>query len=416
MTKYLEDKRASLILVIVCFITYIIIGLTRNAYSAAIVGIINEGYFSKSDAGIIATSFNITYCLSQIVGSYFVDRVSPFKIILTGAVVTIFANIAMSINPTYWTIFIARGVCGIAQFGIWPALLRILSEYVNKDHRHTWRYILPLGITAGSVVSYIGAAVVTNWRGLFTLSYISMAIATVMFLVTVWYTEKKAVTIVPKINTPKQEAQKEPEGEKVSMVKLLLKSGAFFFIIPIFVRSLINGGIASWMPTMIMECYGVSPAISSVMTTISTIANFAAVFWVIILYPRVFKLQSTAMGMLFMFTVPFLVGSAFIGSIPMILVVIFITVTNTFKNSIHQFNTVEVPGAFTKYNKAGMVAGLINSVATGAGILSGWLWGFMAENYSWNVIIIVWAVMAFVAAVCCFMATPLWKKFVKNRF
>ena len=48
MTKYLEDKRASLILVVVCFITYIIIGLTRNAYSAAIVGIISEGYFTKS--------------------------------------------------------------------------------------------------------------------------------------------------------------------------------------------------------------------------------------------------------------------------------------------------------------------------------------------------------------------------------
>ena len=132
MTKYLEDKRASLILVIVCFITYAIIGLTRNAYSASIAGIVSEGYFTKSQAGVIATSFNITYCLSQIVGSYFVDKVSPFKIILLGTIVTILANIAMSINPTYWVIFIARGVCGIAQFGIWPALLRILSEYVNK--------------------------------------------------------------------------------------------------------------------------------------------------------------------------------------------------------------------------------------------------------------------------------------------
>ena len=96
----------------------------------------------------------------------------------------------------------------------------------------------------------------------------------------------------------------------------------------------------------------------------------------------------------------------------MIFVVIFLTMTNTFKNSIHQFNTVEVPGAFTKYNKAGMMAGLINSVATAAGILSGWLWGFMAENYSWNVIILVCAAMAFLSAICCFVATPLWKRFV----
>ena len=412
MTKYLEDKRASLILVIVCFVTYTIIGLTRNAYSAAIVGIISEGYFTKSQAGVITTSFNITYCLSQIVGSYFVDKTSPFKIIILGTIVTIFANIAMSINPTYWVIFIARGVCGVAQFGIWPAILRILSEYVNEHHRHTWRYILPLGITAGSVVSYIGAALITNWRGLFTLSYISMAIATVVFIITSKYADKKAVVRIIEQEIPKKAEDKMPEAENISVFKLMATSGALFFIIPIFARSLINGGLGSWMPTMLMECYGVSPAISSVMTTISTIANFVAVFWVVLLYPRVFKLQSTAMGMLFLFTVPFLLGSAFIGGMPMILVVIFLTVINTFKNSIHQFNTVEVPGAFTKYNKAGMVAGLINSVATGAGILSGWLWGFMAENYSWNMIILVWAAMAFLSAICCFATTPLWKRFV----
>ena len=417
MTKYLEDKRASLILVIVCFITYAIIGLTRNAYSAAIAGIVSEGYFTKSQAGVIATSFNITYCLSQIVGSYFVDKVSPFKIILLGTIVTILANIAMSINPTYWVIFIARGVCGIAQFGIWPALLRILSEYVNKDHRGTWRYILPLGITVGSIISYLGASIVSNWRGLFTLAYISMAVATVIFMITVVYAKKKAVTKTIEISTEKTpEKNTDVAGENISGFKLLAMSGAFLYIIPIFVRSLISGGIGSWMPTMIMESYGVSPEISSLMTTISTVANLAAVVWVILLYPRVFKLQTTAVGMLFLFTVPFLAASAFIGGIPMIFIVLFITATNTFKGSIHQFNTVEIPAAYTKYNKAGMIAGLINSVATAAGIISSWLWGFMAENYSWNIIIIMWTVMALLAAACCFIMTPRWKKFVKNRF
>ena len=118
------------------------------------------------------------------------------------------------------------------------------------------------------------------------------------------------------------------------------------------------------------------------------------------------------MGMFFLFTTPFLLGASFIGEISMMMVVIFMTVTNIFNNSIHQFNTVEVPGAFSKYNKAGMVAGLINSVATASGILSGWLWGVMAENYSWNVIVLVWAAMVFLSAICCFLATPLWKRFV----
>lgn len=413
MVKYLENKRVSQILIIVSFLTYTIIGLTRNAYSAAIVGIISEGYFSKSDAGIIATSFSITYCISQIVGSYYVDRVSPFKIIVLGSVVTIFANVAMSLSPTYWTIFIARGVCGIAQFGVWPALLRILSEYVNKDHRHAWRYILPLGVSLGYVFSYIGAAVVSHWKGLFTLSYIAMAVATVVFIITSAYADKKAVI---KEEVKPAEKTTSENIEKISLFKMFATSGALLLIIPILAKSVIGVAIASWMPTMIMESYNVSPAISSIMTTLTTCANFVAVLWVIIIYPKIFKMQTNAVGMLFLFTIPFVVVSAmFIGSMSMIWIVIFITLVNSFMGSIHQFNTVEIPGAYTRYNKAGMVAGLINAIGTFASILSSWLWGAMAEVYSWNTIIATWAVMALVSAICCFLATPLWKKFVRGK-
>ena len=414
---YLEDKRASLILVIVCFLTYTVIGLTRNAYGAAIVSIINDGYFTKSAAGIIATSFNITYCISQIVGSYFVDKISPFKIILFGAVVTVFANITMSLKPDYWTIFIARGICGIAQFGVWPSLLRILSEYVNEDHRHTWRYILPLGVTAGSVLSYLGAALITQWRGLFTLSYISMAVMTVVFIITTVYVDKKAVTVTREVNISEviSKYQNSESTQNINVFKLLASSGVFLLVIPIFAKSLISGGILSWLPTIIMESYNVSPAISSTMTTISTCVNLGAVVWVILIYPRVFKLQTTAMGMMFLFMLPFFGVSVFIGKLPMIMIVAFITIANTFVGALNQFCTVEIPGAYTKYNKSGMVAGLINSICTLSAVISSWLWGKMADSFAWNVIIAVWTGLTLVSMFSCFAATPLWKKFVRKR-
>ena len=416
MDKYLENKRASLILITVCFLTYSIIGLTRNAYSAAIVGIIKEGYFSKSDAGIIATSFSITYCISQIAGSYFVDRISPFKLIVFASVVTIIANIAMSLSPTYWVIFISRGICGIAQFGVWPALFRILSEYINKCYRNTWRYILPLGISFGSVISYLGAALIYDWRGLFTFSYIAMAIATIVFIITVIYAEKKAVIKVKENDIVDTSIKnKTHTRNEIGVFKLISSTGILFLMIPILVKSLINSGISSWMPTIIMESYDTSISFSSIMSTISTCANFAAIVWVIIFYPRIFKLQTTASGMFFAFMVPLLVGTAiYIGIIPVLWIVISITLINTLSGAIHQFYTIEFPRAYTKFNKAGMIAGLINSVATVGSIVSSWLWGVMADAYSWDVIIWTWAIMALVSAFCSFAATPLWKKTVRN--
>ena len=417
MTKYLEDKKVSLILVIVCFITYTIIALTRNAYSAAIVGIVAEGYFTKSDAGFVATSFSITYCISQIIGSYYVDRFSPFKVIFLGAVVTIFANIAMSLSPTYWVIFTSRGVCGVAQFGIWPALLKILSEYINKDQRRAWRYIMPLGVTFGYVISYLAIAAIPEWRGIFTFSYISLAVATVIFVITAVYAQKKAVTLETEPEKPvnTENAENKEHTESIGAFRLLASSGALLLMIPIFAQSLIGNGIGSWMPTMIMEIYNVSPAISSIMSTITTAAKFVAVVWIMLLYPRVFKQQTTMMGMLLLFSVPFLALSIFIGKIPMILVVISITVVNTFKGSIHQLNCVEIPRAYTKYNRAGMVAGMINAVVTFAGVIASWLWGMMADKYSWDVIIELWAVMALVSSLLCFITTSLWKKFLREK-
>ena len=119
--------------------------------------------------------------------------------------------------------------------------------------------------------------------------------------------------------------------------------------------------------------------------------------------------------MLYLFSVPFIaVSSVYIGKIPMILIVIFITLVSTFKGSIHQFYTVEIPKEYTKFNKAGMIAGLINAVQTFSSVIASWLWGHMAETYSWNYIISIWTVIALVAAACCFAATPLWKKFIKS--
>ena len=413
MNKYLDNKRTSLILLLVCFATYTIIGFTRNAYTAAIAGIIEEGYFTKFDAGTIASSFNITYCISQIIGSYFVDKVSPFKIILIGVVATLFANIAMSLYPTYTVIFISRAVCGIAQFGIWPALLKIVTQYTHEDYRRKWLYIMPLGITSGSVISYLAAGMVGNWRSMFVLSYVFTAICMVAFMAAAAYTNKKATGISPDKQSQNSKTSSS-EGKQLNSFKLFATSGMLFMFVPVIMKSLIGTGISSWMPTLIMESYNVSSGISNTMTAISTCANFAAVLWVVLLYPKAFKLQTTAVGMFNLFMVPLLIVSCSIGKIPLMLIVVLITLTNTFINSIHQFFTVEMPSVYTKYNKSGMIAGIINAIGTFAGILGNIIYGYMAEKFDWNIIIASWAIMAFLAMAFSFVATPSWKKFIKK--
>lgn len=414
MNKKLNDKNASLVLLVVCFIAYTLVAFTRNAYTAAIAGIVKDGVFSKTDAGIISSSFNITYSVAQIIGSYYVDRISPFKIFTIGLVGTVISNIVMSMSSSFAVIFIARAFSGIAQFGVWPALLKIVSEYVSSDYRRKAMYIMPLGVTSGTILSYLLASAVLdygNWQDLFVISYIILGLATVAFFITVFVTGKKAETVDVPTQTKPSVSVSENTAPEISVAKLMISSGAIFFCIVAFIKSMIANGISSWMPTMIMESYNVSPGFSSMLTSISTCSNFVSVFWVMLLYPKVFKNQPVAVGMFLLFSLPLTIVLLFIGKIPLILVVVLITFINMFKNAIHQFFTVEIPSAYTKFNKSGMMAGIFNAAACVGGMVAGTIYGYIADSFGWSTTVAVWAVLILLGTVSSFVIIPAWKKF-----
>ena len=415
MNKTLTDKHASSLLVFVCFIAYTLIGFSRSAYTAAIAGIIEDGIFSKTAAGTINSSFYVTYSLAQILGSFYVDKVSPFKIIGLGLIGTIIANVFMGFFPTFTVILIARAVTGIVQFGIWPALLKLLTEYIFPEHKRKALYLMPMGISAGTVLSFLIASIVLklgSWQDLFTVTYVSLAGITVLFYMTVSYCEKRTVASVPK---EKQIVSKEKEKSDTSTWKILMSSGVIFVFIVAFLRSLVASGLASWMPTMIMESYNASPSISSVLTAIANCSNFVAIVWVIMLYPKVIKNEVLFVGIFMLLCLPLLVTMMFIGKIPLILTIILILFINMFKQAIHQFFTVEIPKGFTKYNKAGMIAGQINVGACLGSMLAGTIYGFTADNFGWSVTIGLWAFMVFIAVVAAFIAVPIWKRFIQKQ-
>ncbi len=417
MVKYLENKKACAIVFTVCFITYTLLGFTRSAYTAAVAGIIADGVFTKLDAGTISSSFYLTYSAAQFLGSYLTDRIAPFKIVLFALISTTCANIAMSISSSFAVILVARAFCGIAQFGTWPAFLKIATEYLNPVHKRKAMYIMPLGMQTATILSFFIASVVLKhgkWQDLFSISYILLVAITVIYLWTFKYAQKYEVDKV-QVNLNIGGGKVGSETKKISSMKLILSSGALLMIIPVMAKSLIASGISSWMPTMIMESYGVSPSFSSTLTAIATLSNLVSVFWVILLYPTLFKNQMFAVGMFFAMTLPILVLLIFVGNIHLALVVISIALVNSLKNAIHQFYTVEIPAAYSKYNKSGMIAGTINAFACVGSMIAGVLFGYTADNFGWSATVASWAVLCLLGAIFSFAHVKKWKRFLKQK-
>ena len=413
MTKYLEDKKASTAVLVVCFVAYTIIAFARNAYTAAVPGIIAEGIFTKMDVGTINSSFWITYGAVQIFGSFLTDKIAPFKIILFGLLGTVVATIAMAVSPTYAVIFIARAASGVAQFGTWPALLKIVAEYVNKDYRRGAMYIMPLGMQAGYILSYLVAAAVLTygkWKDLFTISYILLAVVSVIFVMVFSYAKKKEVEAPPRAKRIESADANKDEGG----IGLLISSGALLLIIPIFAKSLMESSITSWLPTMIMESYSASAGVSNILTVIVTCANFLAVFCVAFFYPRIFKIHTTVVGVFFAMIIPMAAILMFIGKISIAVAILAIVIIAVLKSAIHQFFTVEIPAVYTMYNKAGTVAGIINAVACLSSVASGVLYGYLAENFDWSITALSWGALALLGVVFSFIQTPMWKRFLRK--
>ena len=136
MKGHLVNEKISWLAFIAAAITYMVISMTRNTYSSAIAAIVQEGLFPKSNAGIINASFYLFYGCTQFLGGFLCDRFSPFKILVIGLAGSVFCNTGMALSQSFIPMLIFWSLSGLMQFGIWPAVVKIIASVVMPEHRH----------------------------------------------------------------------------------------------------------------------------------------------------------------------------------------------------------------------------------------------------------------------------------------
>ena len=125
--KYLVDKKLSLVLFAVVFLTYSLVYMTKNCYSAAMAAIVAEGIMTKSQTGLISAAFYIVYAPFQIVGGFAADKYPPHRLILIGTMSAGIANLLIYFfTQSYVAMLIIWSLNALAQFGIWPSIFKIV--------------------------------------------------------------------------------------------------------------------------------------------------------------------------------------------------------------------------------------------------------------------------------------------------
>ncbi len=414
-----DTKRASLILFITSWILYAVVSMTKSAYSASIASIIAEGVFDKSQAGIINASFYFFYGTAQLVGAKLVDKVQPSKLVNMTLIGTAISVLGMAFSKSFVMMFVLWSFCGLIQFAIWPAILRIITEFLHPSHTFSAMSAISFCYCGGMLLNYLFASVVlafSRWQTLFILTFIILSLTFVMWRIVVVKTKTACVKLHYEYQKHLYDDKDTSQQEKThSFSKILVSSGLLLLLIPSFMRTALDNGVKAWVPTMITESYvGISPSFASILTTAIVFVNLGGIFIAGILYPKITKNSFFASGLCFLIAVPFTVALLLIGKISVAPIVIFLAIITTMMYAGHQLIDVVIPAHFAKYGFSGSVASIVNAIASYGAVVANILFGVVAQNYGWNVTIVFWIVFAIIAFVLCAVASPIWKRFSKE--
>ena len=405
---------AGTLLFVACWAAYCASYLGRINYTAALTAIVADGVFSKSHAGFIGTVYFFCYGAGQIFSGILGDRVSPYKMVGTGLVGTVCANILMPLcSGSYIVMSVVWGLNGIVQSMLWTPILYIISNILPEEQRRRACLYIAASFPVGSLLSYVisaGAIKFASWHFAFFIPAGIIACIFVFWCLAAGKTSK----ILGRREKKTLPVQKNT-GAKVSLGKLFIVSGAAVICVGILVQGMLKDGVTSWVPTLIKEKYNVSASFSVLLSAVLPIINLSGAWFATKLYEGPFKLNETAAtAFCFALTLIPLTGILFVGHYPIALCVIFFALFTTLITAINHLVITLIPVRFAKYGCASTVGGIFNSCTYIGSAISTYGFGAVSEKFGWTATVVFWIILGVIGVAACALPMRRYARFANG--
>ncbi len=408
--KYLESAKLSFILFVFLFLMYAVVYMTKSMFSSAMATIVEEGFMTKSQTGLINAAFWLVYAVFQVIGGFAVDKYSPYKLIAIGMLGAVISNVIIYFNQTYLVMMSAWIFNAAAQFGLWPGVFKVLSTQLKPNFRKTAVFWMLFSTSVGLGMSMLVASFVKDWKNNFLISAISLFLMSVLYVILNRFSEKRMV---------------EAEGEiiedgkttidKAPMMPLLFRSGLLVLLVVCLLRTAIDNGIKMLTPVMLMESYEALPAsiatrISSILIIFSAVGTLAAGF----VQKRVTANETKAQIIFYVLSILPLTAVCFVGNVFYVWILIALCLSVLALQGASPFTQSFITLHFEKYGRIGTVSGIINAVASIGNIMASYIFAKMAEITSWKGVALSWLVSIVLCIILCAAISRLWTRFTRE--
>lgn len=141
----------------VTFVMYTIAFVDRTNVSLALPAMSRDLHMDPAQAGAASGIFFIGYVLLQIPAGYLASRWSPKKLVAIMLILWGVCSAATGFVQSWHQFVIARFVLGLAEGGVWPTTLVLISRWFPRAERARanayWMLCLPVAVVLSSPLS-----------------------------------------------------------------------------------------------------------------------------------------------------------------------------------------------------------------------------------------------------------------------
>ena len=404
----MKVEKASFRLALFIGISYTLYIIGKMSFSAATVGLVESGVLTKTETGMINGIFWLVYAIGQIIGAIVVNKVSAYLLIEIGIWGSVLSNIVLAGSENFIVMLIAWCLGGMAQSGLWPGILKLVTTEVTDKHRMPLLAYLAYAFSIGSVISYFLTAAILkswSWKYIFAISGIIGMVAYVFIA----YSKKKDSPILQR----KLQEDKTVVKEKLTF-RVVWERGLILFSLLLCLKTIVENGVGSWMPTILTEMFGFSSSNSSLLSVVRLLVALAGVTLGTFVYALVKSDELKAIIMLAIPILPVILVLNNLSGLSATSAIVLFFAVNFFSSALHARISLNYPARYQDIGLTPTIGAIMNCMYTGGMAIANYGGGYIADQFGWIAVIRMWTIVIILVLVIAFLTLPIWKRFKKK--
>ena len=403
-----RTKKIAYFLALVYFTSYCM----RINLAVMLVKICSEMQVEKSALAIVITGLTIAYGTGQVISGFLGDRVKPQHIIPAGLSLAVACNVGIFFASTIPAMTVIWSINGFAHALLWPPIVRLMSTHLSAQDYSFAAIRVNQGSSIATIALYLFCPLllgVMEWR---TIMLLCAAWGAIMIVL--WFIFYPRVFTKQEMLIEKTE-ETSPAPEQKALPIPLYIFGAISMIMPgIMLQGMLRDGVTNWMPSFLLETFGLSEENSIVSTVILAIFTMVSYSAFGTLQKRFFKNEVACAAAIFggsaiVCALLFLVN-ALAPAAALVPSLILMALTVAAMHGINLMLISIVPRRFVVFGKVSTYSGILNASTYVGAAISTYGFAALAEAFDWNFTILTWVAISCVGALLCFFAARIWQR------